>query len=116
MSKFKNADHRRLFVYTMACLTIPIITLGKGHLEISVVSSILAICLFCFDPTFSFYKKNLPNYNFFMKCSFGVGMFLSAIGYAFPNYSNWLLLIWGLPTFLFGYSYASLIDNERKNS
>ncbi|MDO6447255.1 hypothetical protein Q4493_15910 [Colwellia sp. 1_MG-2023] len=95
---------------------IPVIALGNGELEISLVSSIVVILLFYFDRTFSFYKKVLPKYDLFMKYSFGVGMLLSSIGYIYPEHSKWLFLLWGLPTFIYGYSYASIIDKDKKNS
>ena len=104
-------QHARLFPYAGACLVLPVILMIKGYAIYSLVASIVAMLLFNFDPAFKFYKSNIPYFTRYMKISFLSGMLLAALAFVYPILSGWVIAIWGLPTFIYGFKLSGKVDD-----
>ena len=90
---------------------LPVILLIKGYAIYSLVASIVAMLLFNFDPAFKFYKSNIPHFAKYMKISFLSGMSLATLAFFNPSLSGWVLAVWGLPTFIYGFKLSGKVDD-----
>jgi hypothetical protein len=93
---------------------LPVILLNSGFATYSLVASIVVILLFNFDPAFKFYKSNIQHFTRYMKISFVSGMLLATVAFIYPSFSGWVIAIWGLPTFIYGFKLSGQVDKLAK--
>lgn len=90
---------------------LPIVLLNGGFATYSSVASIIVICLYYFDPAFKFYKLNIKYFTRYVEISFVLGMLLATLAFIYPSISDWVIAIWGIPTFIYGFKLSHQVDN-----
>jgi hypothetical protein len=106
-------NHYRLFPYTGGCIAIPVLTLYGQHYEISLLATLIAIVLFFVDPVFKTYRRSLIGFSFFFSLSLAAGLILAAFSTMLPSYKGLIIFLWGFPTFIVGYRFASRLDKTQ---
>ena len=89
---------------------LPVVLLNGGFATYSLLVSIIVICLFYFDPAFKFYKSNVQYFTRYVEVSFVSGMLLATLAFIYPTLSGWVIAIWGIPTFIYGFKLSSQVD------